>query len=276
MEGSFLTLSGVNPGKRVVILAGIHGNETCGVEAFGKMSSLKIDSGRVDFIIGNPRAVAQKVRFAEVNLNRMFRSDESLTESERASYEYRRSRELIPILTEADAVLDIHSSGTPGSPAFVICEPHSFEIVQRLPFSTICYNWDAHQPGGTDYFMNQRGRPGICIECGYHEDARSIDRAVQSIIAFLTSLNMKPSGVAISTTEIHQQQRIAMRQQYKTITDFRPARSFHDFEKITAGELLGRDGAATVCAQEDGVIIFVRERKNPNEEAFLFGKLTAN
>ena len=51
-------IEGSNPGPTSVILAGIHGNEPCGIIAFERiLPSLKINSGKVIFEIGNPLAI---------------------------------------------------------------------------------------------------------------------------------------------------------------------------------------------------------------------------
>ncbi len=264
-------LEGVKPGKELVILAGVHGNETCGISALGELlPSLEIESGRLTIALGNPRAIEQNVRFTETNLNRMFQKDSCMTLTERASYEYARSRELMPLLAQADALLDIHSSATKDTVPFVVCEPNSFVIAQSLPVSLVSYNWSRFEPGGTDVFVNESGGMGLCIECGYHEEPEAIERAKLAIIKFL---QINDSIFESPHDNTNQKQRLMkVISLHKTVANFSPAHYFKDFQEVVQGELIGNDGSKEVYAEDDGVVIFVRERRNSNEEAFLFAK----
>ena len=81
-------LAGKEKGSTSIILAGIHGDEKCGVEALRKiLPNLEIERGRILFGYGNPRAIEAHQRFTEANLNRMFRSDDVLSKNEKRSYE---------------------------------------------------------------------------------------------------------------------------------------------------------------------------------------------
>lgn len=264
-----LTLIGSEPGKNVVVLAGVHGNEPCGVNAFDRVvPDLQIQRGSVTFEIGNPDALSQGKRFIDANLNRMFLPDSELSERARASSEYRRSRELIPLLESADTLLDIHASNTPNAIPFIICEPGSFKTALSLPGSIISSGWDRLEPGGTDYLVNKKGGIAICIECGYAGDPASDDRAVKAIEAFLVSMGSIERADDIYT-EAPSKKFIEVYAIHHTTNNFRPERHFSDFEQVKKGEVLGMDGETTICADKDAYVVFVRTRENPGEEAFL-------
>jgi succinylglutamate desuccinylase len=268
MYEEMMELSGENPGPTSIVLAGVHGNERCGVEALGRMlPSLKIQKGRVLFGYGSPRAIMRNVRLTESDLNAMFKPDDMLPPEKRRSYEYARAQFLKPYLDQADVLLDIHASNTPGSPSFAICESNASDIVRFLPVSIVASGFDQVQPGGTDYYMNQKGKIGICIECGYVGDPASTEVAQRSITAFLVS-----RGHIGGELQTYAQSSIRMSFMYITRTGFLPANPFKDFESVAAGQLIGVDGREEVRAQEGGIILFSRNRKGPNEEAFLLGK----
>jgi len=64
---------GGKTGKTTLILAGVHGNEKCGIIAFDKIiKNIKIESGKVYFIYSNLKAIKQNKRYIEKNLNRCF------------------------------------------------------------------------------------------------------------------------------------------------------------------------------------------------------------
>jgi len=268
-KNSPVVVKGSLPGKRLVILAGVHGDEPCGVQALEKIiSNLKIIRGQVTFILGNPNAVKENKRFIDVNLNRMFRSDTELSTKDKNSYEYKRSRELMPFLEEADAMLDIHSSGTPNSVPFIICEPQSFSLAEKLPVDIISYGWDEHEPGGTDYFVNKSGGLGLCIECGYHLDPKSHLRAEAAVYDFLSAMEAIEEKVR-RQSDFRMKKYLEVYYLYKTDTGFIPARDFSDFDTVSENELIGNDGSKEVRVPEVSMVLFVRERKNSNEEAFL-------
>jgi len=262
------TISGPLPGKHVVIMAGVHGDEVCGLRAFERVvPTLSIDAGKVTFVWANHAAIDKEVRFVESNLNRLFQADTFLSEKQRNSYEYKRSREIMPLLASADALLDIHSSGTPESTPFVICEQNSYEIATLLPVEIISSGWDAVQAGGSDSFVNASGGKGVCIECGYHNDPNAVDRAECAIYAFLyanQNIIRKPEIRAENKTFVQVQSL------YRTTTNFVPSRSYNDFQAVSSGEVIGTDGTNEVVAPGEGTVIFVRARKETNEEAFLF------
>lgn len=272
-----ITFTGAKPGKIVSIMAGVHGNEVCGLKAFEKLlPGFSADAGTVHFIYGNLQAISLNKRFIDMNLNRAFRPETSLSEKEKSSYERKRALEIMPLLAETDALLDIHSSATPGSPPFIICEPHSSSVATRLPFQIQSHGWDVLEPGGTDYFVNQHGGMGICIECGYHDDASSVDRAIESIQIFLklTGIKDDQDDRTISTTYVRQQI-VQMYHIHHTRKNFTPIRDFSDFEALSPGQIIGIDGDEKIFAPntEGNLIVFCRKRVGAGEEAFLIGKV---
>lgn len=272
VAGCIAVLKGSNPGKNLVIMAGVHGNEICGIRALEELvPQLVITSGIVTFLLGNIEAIRTGTRQVEQNLNRMFRPDVDINSEEKSSYEYRRSRELMPILSQADALLDIHSSRSKEASPFAICEPHSFFIAEKLPVPIVSYGWDKLEPGGTDYFVNKCGGYGICVECGYHIDPASVERAKQSVMTFLALMGATRDLTYVISQQ-KKQRRIRVYGIYHTIRNFRPARNFVDFGPVQQGELIGVDGDEEVRAEDNCLVIFVEQCDGSGEEAFLIAQ----
>ncbi len=257
-------------GPTVVILGGVHGNETCGVQALEHLQDIAIQKGKLILIYGNPLAIDQNVRFVEQNLNRMFCHDEDLSSQLMASYEYRRSREILPYLDGADYSLDLHASFTPESEPFIICEANALNLVQYLPQDRVCYGFTRLEPGGTDGYMNEQGKVGVCIECGYLADPKSTQSAIYSALLFLQALGMLP---AVNLVPNKKQFYVEAYELYYTKTDcFRLARSFQDLEVIKANQIIGFDGDEAIISRTDQMILFARERLVVGAEAFLLAK----
>lgn len=268
MFENIIELVGEKNGPTSIVLAGVHGDEKCGMEAFKKiLSRLRIERGRVLFGYGNPRAIETNKRFTEANLNRMFKDDDLLSKNDKESYEYTRAQFLKKYLDQADVLLDIHASYTPGSKPFIICESNANNIAKCLPFDLVVSGFDKLEPGGTDYYMNSTGKIGICAECGYLGDPRSTRTAEKSINAFL-----KARGHIAGSTHIYSQSSIQMRTIYITKTGcFQLSKEFFDFEEIAIGQIIGTDDDQSVVADWDGVIVFARNQQKIGEEAFLLG-----
>lgn len=269
MFEEIIQLIGKENGSTSITLVGVHGDEKCGVEALRKvLSSLEIERGRVLFGYGNPRAIEANQRFIDANLNRMFKTDNSLSKSEKQSYEYERAQFLKSYLNQADALLDIHASRTPNSKPFIICEANAKEIVNYLPVNLIVSGFDKVQPGGADYYMNSMDKIGICIECGYFGDSQSTQIAEEAVFAFL-----KTRGHIQNDLKPKKQSYILMSDLYKTKTNnFALSKPFDDFEEVSSGQVIGIDGGEEVRVEKEGVILFARNRKQISDEAFLFGE----
>lgn len=268
MYEDVIELVGKENGPTSIILAGVHGNEQCGIDALQELLPfLEIQKGRVLVAYGNPRAIETDVRFIEANLNRLFRDEEALSEKERTSYEFSRAQFLKTYLNQADHLLDIHASLTPNSQRFLICEENSVEVTKYLPIPLIVSGFDKIEPGGTDYYMNQRGKIGICIECGYYKNLSSREIAKETVISFLAVC-----GHIQGTIKEHHQTHISITSLYRTKNNFTLAREFEDFEEIAEGEIVGKDGTSEIRMPTSGVILFARNRNAPEEEAFLCGR----
>lgn len=266
------TLIGEIPGKTSLIIAGVHGNEKCGIEAFDQLlPSLVIESGTVHFLYGNPGAINKNVRFVDTNLNRLFRDDDKLSQEQKESYEYSQMKRIQEYLLQADALLDIHASNTPDSQPFIIAENNSQEIIDKLPISICVSGFDILEPGGTDGYMNSLGKIGICIECGYTNNQHSTEVAMKSILDFLSAMghikNKSENNVEKEKVFYH------MDTLYHTHTDsFKLEKEFDDFEPLVQGQIIGYDGDTIVKAEKDGIILFARNRDTIGAEAFLFGE----
>ncbi len=262
-------LTGKEKGSTSIILAGIHGDEKCGVEALRKiLPNLEIERGRILFGYGNPRAIEAHQRFTEANLNRMFKSDDVLSKNEKGSYEYKRAQFLKNYLNLADALFDIHASSIPETKPFVICEENAKGIVEYLPVDLVVSGFDKVEPGGTDYYMNSIGKIGICVECGYLGNPKSAQIAEESIFAFLKARRHITSDI---TPRIQSYVRIYKK--YHTKTDkFTLSKPFENFEVVEEDQLIGIDGEEEIKATKQSLILFAHNCKKIGGEAFLLGE----
>jgi succinylglutamate desuccinylase len=266
-ESIFLR-EGKEPGKTVAVFCGVHGNEKAGIRAVKTaLKTLEIRAGKVYFVFGNPKAIENNVRYKEKNLNRCFEPGNRGT-----AYEDGRARELMKILDECELLLDLHASNNPESTPFVICEANGMKLAEKLDFGIISTGWTALEPGSTDYYMNLRGKVGICLECGsVHHDKQGEELAYTSIQQFLTYTQNIQSDIPF--TERERRHIELLRVIKKRTANFTFSKTYHDFERLEEGSLIARDGNMTYMAGKDECIIFPNPNKQIGEEVFLIGRL---
>jgi succinylglutamate desuccinylase len=268
MSYDIVEMQGKSPGPTSIIMAGVHGNERCGVNAFKKLlPTLKLESGRILFVYGNPRAIDKRTRCTETDLNRMFKNSRDITSTEKRSYEYKRAQLLKKYLNKGTALLDIHASNTPKSERFIICEKNAFNLVKYMDFKKVVSGFDSIEPGGTDYYMNKIGNVGICIECGYNKSKESTQIAINGILSFLRA-RKHISGKKPTFKQRYYNMYLLYKQ--KSVR-FKLSKQFGDFDKVKLAECIGVDGEKSVKSPKPGIILFARNTKRVGEEVFLLG-----
>ncbi len=266
---NIITIDSNKKGPVVTIMGGVHGNEPCGVDAINMLKdSLKIKNGKVHLIFGNPRAIENNVREMELNLNRSFRDDKNMSDFEKGTYEYARSRKIMPYLDESDVLLDIHSTSAKGTPPFIICSEKSMEIAKYFPYDYVCDGFDNFHSGSTDYYMSKNRKIGICIECGYHKDVGAKKLSMECVENLLDLLGMVENKSKHNINS--NQNKLIARSIYKTKTnEFVLTKDFANFEEIKKGQHIATDGVEKIFSDKDQVILFAHNRDKSKQEGFL-------
>ena len=116
------TVASLNPGPRLLVLGGVHGDETCGSAGIERVLA-ELDSGALQLVRGqltlvpvaNPLARARLAREGERNLNRSFRPAQLPADNED-----RITNVLCPLLEAHEVLLDLHSFQSAGEPFAMI------------------------------------------------------------------------------------------------------------------------------------------------------------
>lgn len=261
---------GERPGKTTVILAGVHGNETCGVKALDEIiPTIEIENGKVIFIYSNLEAIKQNKRCIDKNLNRCFLREQP--QEIFNSLEGATAREIIPYLERADLMLDVHASFVERSLPFIILDEKNIGLANIFDVGIISYNWDAFEPGSSDYFMNMQNRPGICFECGYLGDEESLTRAKNTILNFLKFAGNIEGNLAIRNN----QKFIRIQSIFKNyFAPFRKVKDLPDFWRANERTLIGKEGDKEVFLEKGEVILFLMGNDKLGEECFLTAEET--
>ncbi|MBP6868589.1 MAG: succinylglutamate desuccinylase/aspartoacylase family protein [Candidatus Pacebacteria bacterium] len=100
--------------RDIYLIAGLHGNERAPVRA--------LTSASVDFVLGNPEAHSQNLRFTESDLNASFGIEHSTREGELA-------REILNKIPVEGLVVDFHTTSAKGPPFVILTD------IRMLPFA---------------------------------------------------------------------------------------------------------------------------------------------
>ncbi len=182
-------------GPLTAITCLIHGNEICGPWAIKELiesiheSKLVLQKGKLCLVMCNLDAFdnfspadLHASRFVEEDMNRVWSSDKLQSPSTK---ERRRANALLPYLSPADYLLDLHSMHDPGDPLLLTglsSKDFAFAQKLKLPGHIIV---DAGHSEGIRLRDYKPEATALLVECGFHLAASSKVVAKQSIARFL-------------------------------------------------------------------------------------------
>lgn len=295
----------VEPGPRLIVLGGIHGDETCGTVGIERTLAeldggiLRLRRGQLTMVpVANPLARQLKQREGERNLNRTFRPSEVP-----ADYEDRITNLLCPLLDRHDVLLDLHSFTSQGEAFAMIgprdnagpLEPFSRAaeeglLALHIGTSRVVEGWLeiyaaslAQRAGGatadstalafgwgTNEYMRSKGGYGVTLECGQHRDPAAPDVAHRAIHAALRLLGMVevPEG---TPSPVHP----ALLRLVSVVDRLDEGDSFvrewSTFDAVSRGEPIGMRADGTMLhAERDGFLIFPNATASLGTEWFYF------
>jgi predicted deacylase len=195
------------PGPDVLVTALVHGNEYSGAIAIDELLASKWQpaGGRVTFAFCNVAAFERfdvrepdASRYVDEDFNRVWGA--ARLDSNAASSELTRARQLRPFVSRATHLLDLHSMHEPSTPLWVTGPlPRNIAFAQALqtPCQVIIDN--GHQDGirMRDYgeFSNPNNqRIALLLEAGQHWQASSVSVAKNGLMRFLVTAGSMAKG----------------------------------------------------------------------------------
>lgn len=168
--------------KKVLFIAGTHGDEPIGAFLLEKLSNQYDISTLYKSVIGNSRAFAQNRRFTEADLNRVAPGD-----AESSIYEVVRASELVGLFKQFDYVIDLHE--TKANDRIVIIIPRlcrqSLALALSLDINEVLI-WPSPSPNATTGPLVQYAPFGIEIECGTKSSFEgTLENLVKTAVIFL-------------------------------------------------------------------------------------------
>jgi len=298
----------LEPGPRLIVLGGVHGDETCGTAGIERTLA-ELDGGALQLLRGqltlvpvaNPLARRLMRREGERNLNRLFKPTPAGEAP--ADYEARITNLLCPLLERHDVLLDLHSFQSAGE-AFAMIGPRdnagtlepfarAFEegqLALHMGTPRVVEGWlEIYAAGlaqraggrpadeaalafgwGTNEYMRSRGGYGVTLECGQHEDPAAPEVAHRAIHAALRLLGMvAPDPHAKPPATPSLLRLVSVTDRDDEDDQF--VREWATFDPVAKGEPIGvRADGNVLAADRDGFIVFPNAQALPGAEWFYF------
>ena len=256
---------GRHPGH-VVFGCMIHGNEHGSLPAAVRLvnalndGSLKF-KGRVTIFIGNPEAALEDARYLEADLNRVF------LDTGETRHEDLRAAMIMPILDDADVLIDFHQTILETTQPFYIFPWHKpgWQWARAIRGTDVWVTRDPKRVFSsgskcTDEYVGDRGKPGITLELSQKGFSEAAD-----VMCWNTMLEtLRLADVAWAGTDIDT---LAKRKPELAFFQTTFAQPFEDpeltlkpglvnFQRVSQGETLHAVDSPSITVPDDGAILF--------------------
>ena len=302
--------TGQGDGPRLIVLGAVHGNETCGTRAIGRVmaeldsGALRIAAGSVTLVpVANPLAYARGQRGGERNLNRKLFPNPAPRD-----FEDRVANWLCPLLARHDVLLDLHSFHAQGEPFALVgprdnngpLEPFTHAaperaLARRIGVRRVVDGWLAtygegvrrrapdtldavdgtlqtllRHGVGTTEYMRSTGGYALTLECGQHADPAAPALAYRAIHNTLAFLGLVDAP-APPAAAIEALSMVAVHDKIDAGDAF--SRAWSSFDRVARGQLIGRraDGSP-VLAEFDAWMLFPDSAAAPGAEWFYLAR----
>lgn len=268
-------------GTHVVVVGATHGNEPAGVKAMVAFhrqvqnGDLKLQSGKVSLLLGNPQAFQKDQRYVDRDLNRSFHEPDSTT------IEGRRAYDIIQYLEQNSgiaALLDLHSVSIGDFKICVYEKDNSRSLELTLNISEIALHFayhPAHMPGALITATGQRHISSLIVECGNHQSQQGIDTSRRHMQTLLAHYQMLPASAKTPKKDG------AIIEQYESIGAIKPGPNFRFLianvatgTKLSKGQVFAKDDHGEhIAPQACYVVVPSRVVKSTDVDAGFLGSM---
>lgn len=291
-EHLIAAFSGDSAGPTLIVVGGMHGNESAGAIALSEMADTVASlqhllKGRIYFLAGNTRALSRGVRFIDADLNRYWTPD-NLSGSSTDLSEDNEFNELVQqmdgiLITAMDEVfvLDLHSTSADGLHFATVGDTlRNRTFAQKFPV-TILLGIEEQLEGTMLEYLNNAGAVTLGFEGGQHDSDKTVEN--QKAVVWLAMVN---AGI-IDTAAIPDLERyrkhlatgehdshifeVRYRHAVSAADSFEMKPGFNNFDPVQRGDTLGTDQSGPVKATESGVILMPLYQRQ-GEDGFFIGR----
>lgn len=291
-------------GPTVICIAGLHGNEPAGVLALDKVLG-QLTRERPPFrgeligVAGNLKALRERVRFIEEDLNRMwqpgvireliYRGDDSRARA----YEQRERSELIRVFVECCSkrsspvyFMDLHTTSAEGSPFITIADTlRNRRFTDNFPVPRILGIEEQLDSTLLNY-INELGFISVGFEAGQHDGPSSVENSGAAVWIMLLNAGCierrDVPGIENHFTTLRKAARgdcriyeVRYRHDVSADQGFSMEPGFKNFQEIRRGQLLARDRESEIRSPESGKIFMPLYQKQGNDGFFIIREINS-
>ena len=275
-------IRGTLPGPTLIIVGSIHGNEPAGVLAAERvrlrMQQRKaVLRGEVVLLRGNTRALEQRVRYINADLNRQWtiqnvRTAELNQRAVAENSELREQSEVLAIVKEVITrargeiyFLDLHTTSAHGQPFATVGDTlRNRRFALTFPL-TIVLGLEEQIDGTMLEYMNNLGVITMGVEAGQHEAMTSVDHH-EAVIwnASVSTGNFLRQDVpeldesrSVLKRASGGRRVVEVRHRHAIVPEdhFKMKPGFKNFQAVRFGEVLAQDRTGDIKAREKGLIL---------------------
>lgn len=256
------------PGPRLLLLGGVHGDETPGILALTKLLD-ELHAGRIRLLRGkltiaarvNAAAAKRGVHFVDENLNRIMKRHEAP-----ATHEQNLANELIALIDAADAVLDLHGTPAPTRPFVFLDDESNRGWAEALGADYLLLGWPELYAAGvtvtTTEYAQSRGKRALTVEVGQNDDAASAATGRAFALRSLAHFGLIAPMPPVVPARALRLTRIVHRAREGKFT-----RPWSNFDPVNEGEVIARYTNGTeVTSPDEGFMIMPYEGAAIGEE----------
>lgn len=289
---------GDRPGSKLVVCAGIHGNEPAGVAAARRVLQRLADRdftmcGEFVAVIGNLRALSKHQRYLTRDLNRLW-TPEGLALIRDAGTgfdegdERIEQKELLAFIDEelvgtngTTYFIDLHTTSADGIPFVLIGDTLRHRaFAKHFPLPVILGLEEAVDGVLLEY-MTERGCVTLGVEGGQHDSPASIDSLEAILWLALQAAGLVEEGALPQQSNafnllnrvrrgLPHVMEVTYRHPIKPEHQFRMEKGFANIHPVQKGDLLARDWRGEIRAKADGFVILPLYQ-GKGEDGFFFG-----
>ncbi|MGX9963648.1 peptidase M14 [Roseomonas sp. F4] len=256
------------PGPHLVICGAVHGNEIAGALLLQRWlrEGVRPRRGTLTLVFANLAALDRfdpadptASRFVEEDLNRVWAPE--LLAGPRRSVELDRARALVPVVQQADVLLDLHSMLWPSDPLYLSGPGAAARALgQAMGTPPLVVADDGHAAGTRliDHARFKDGASALLLEAGPHWQPETLALMEQAAARLLRRLGMAEPGAALPPEEPLPPGRLARvtRTVTATTSGFAFLRDFRGGEVVPQrNTLIALDGEIEVRTPHDSCLL---------------------
>lgn len=292
-------IDGSKNAPTVIIFAGIHGNEIAGVKA-SEIVLHKIRENNISFegnlfvLLGNMNALKKKIRFEDVDLNRIWNKEniqanlngfhKNISEIKEQIEIYAAIKEIMKNNRAPFYFLDLHTTSAPSVPFITISDSlNNRKFSKKFPLPVVL-GIEEYLDGPLLTFINEFGYIALGFEGGQHHDERS----VLNCEAFIWKSLVHSKCVKKKNIPDYKKYKkhlsdlcckyeffeIIYRYAIKDNEHFLMNSGFKNFESVKKNQVLAKSDGYPVVAEKNSRIFMPLYQKQGEDGYFLLSKIS--